>query len=488
MKKLLLLCLFPILSVAQTQIGNNINGEAAGDLSGHSVSLSSDGTVVAIGAPENDGNGANSGHVRVYQNNAGTWTQVGTDINGEAIGDQSGYSVSLSADGTVVAVGAPFNDGNGTNSGHVRVYQNNAGTWTQVGADIDGEAEGDRSGWSVSLSADGTVVAIGAPTNTGNGTHAGHVRVFENIAGTWTQIGADIDGLAVGDLSGSSVSLSSDGTVVAIGAHSNSLNGNNAGHVRVFENNSGTWTQVGADIIGEAAEDSSGWSVSLSSDGTVVAVGAPINSGNGYASGHVRVYQNIGGIWTQVGDDIDGEAAGDRSGFSVSLSADGTVVAIGAFLNGGNGNQAGHVRVYQNIAGTWAQVGVNIDGDAAGDRSGYSVSLSPDSTVVAIGAIHNDANGVWAGNVRVFDLSAVLSSDPFVQTNFMVFPNPTSNFVTVQLNEGLQLEKVNVYSALGQLIKSEFNNIFTVSDLAKGNYLIEVITNQGKASKTIVVK
>ena len=47
-------------------------------------------------------------------------------------------------------------------------------------------------------------------------------------------------------------------------------------------------------------------------------------------AGHVRVYEYSGGAWTQLGDDIDGEAAGDQSGFSVSLSSDGTRVAIGA--------------------------------------------------------------------------------------------------------------------------------------------------------------
>ena len=34
--------------------------------------------------------------------------------------------------------------------------------------------------------------------------------------------------------------------------------------------------------------------------------------------------------WTQVGGDIDGEAAGDKSGSTVSMSSDGTRMAIGA--------------------------------------------------------------------------------------------------------------------------------------------------------------
>ena len=53
-------------------------------------------------------------------------------------------------------------------------------------------------------------------------------------------------------------------------------------------------------------------------------------------SGHVRVYQYSGSSWSQLGDDIDGEAAYDYSGYSVSLSSDGTIVAIGAYDNDGN--------------------------------------------------------------------------------------------------------------------------------------------------------
>ena len=104
------------------QLGSDIDGESSYDNSGHSVSLSSDGSVVAIGAYANDGGGSNSGHVRVYENNNGTWTQIGSDIDGESSYDYSGSAVSLSADGSVVAIGAYLNDGGGSDSGHVRVY------------------------------------------------------------------------------------------------------------------------------------------------------------------------------------------------------------------------------------------------------------------------------------------------------------------------------------------------------------------------------
>ena len=110
---------------------------------GSSVSMSSDGTRVAIGANGNDGTGSNAGHVRVYSESGGTWTQVGSDIDGEAANDYSGTSVSMSSDGTRVAIGAYGNDGTGSAAGHVRVYSESGGTWTQVGSDIDGEAAND---------------------------------------------------------------------------------------------------------------------------------------------------------------------------------------------------------------------------------------------------------------------------------------------------------------------------------------------------------
>ena len=60
----------------------------------------------------------------------------------------------------------------------------------------------------------------------------------------------------------------------------------------------------------------------------------------------MRVYQYSSNSWTKLGQDIDGEATYDYSGFAVSLSSDGTIVAIGTYGNDGNGNNSGHVRVY----------------------------------------------------------------------------------------------------------------------------------------------
>ena len=405
----LAVCKFSAIKVSDVsnppweQRGLDIDGEAAGDSSGWSVSLSGDGSIVAIGGRYNDGNGNNSGHVRVYAWDGTAWTQRGLDFDGEAANDNYGETVSLSGDGSVVAIGGRNNDGNGSNSGHVRVYAWDGTAWTQRGLDIDGEAANDSSGGSVSLSDDGSVVAIGAHGNDGNGNNSGHVRVYAWNSTAWTQRGLDIDGEAAGDSSGGSVSLSGDGSVVAIGAApANSDIGYYSGYVRVYYWDSTAWTQRGLNFDGEAAFDFSGRSVSLNGDGSVVAIGADGNDGNDTYSGHVRVYAWDGTAWTQRGLDIDGEAAGDFSGGSVSLSSDGSVVAIGAHRNGGNGISSGHVRVYAWDGTAWMQRGLDFDGEAANDNYGRSVSLSGDGSVVAIGASGNDGNGNNSGHVRVF--------------------------------------------------------------------------------------
>jgi len=389
------------------QLGSDIDGEAAGDEFGSAVAVSEDGSILAVGAAYNDGGGTSAGHVRVYQYASSSWSQLGGDIDGETAQDRSGTSISLSDDGSILAIGARLNDGGGSNFGHVRVYEYASSSWSQLGSDIDGEATNDFSGESVSLSGDGTIVAISATDNDGGGTDAGHVRVYQ-YSSSWSQLGGDIDGEAAYDKSGKSISLSDDGTILAVGAYYNDGGGSNAGHVRVYKYASGSWGQLGGDIDGEAAGDLSGYSVSLSDDGTILAVGAYKNDGGGSDAGHVRVYKYASSSWGQLGGDIDGEAAGDWSGFAVSLSGDGTKLAVGAHNNDGGGADAGHVRLYKYASSSWAQLGYDVDGESAGDQSGNSVALSGDGITLAIGAPKNDGAGTDAGSVRVHFVSAAL--------------------------------------------------------------------------------
>ena len=99
-----------------------------------------------LSIPVNAISGMESTTVSLPDPNSAYWFQNGADIDGEAANDSSGRSVSLSADGTVVAIGAHGNDGvnnSSANSGHVRIYEWNGSSWIKVGDDIDGEAESD---------------------------------------------------------------------------------------------------------------------------------------------------------------------------------------------------------------------------------------------------------------------------------------------------------------------------------------------------------
>jgi len=394
---LVLIVLLSTVSFSQTwnQKGLDIDGEAEMDISGNSVSMP-DAHTVAIGAPENDGNSTDAGHVRIYTWDGSEWVQKGQDIDGEAEGDQFGWSVSM-PDAHTVAIGAPLNDGNGSDAGHVRIYTWNGSEWVQKGGDIDGEKEFDESGRSVSMP-DAHTVAIGAYGNDGNGPNAGHVRIYAWSGNAWVQKGSDIDGEARIDRSGWSVSMP-DANTVAIGAYGNDGNGPNAGHVRIYEWNGNLWVQKGLDIDGEAPYDYSGMSVSMP-DANTVAIGADGNDANGSYAGHVRIYTWNGNAWIQKGQDIDGEAEGDWSGYSISMP-DANTVAIGAIFNDGNGSEAGHVRIYEWNGNAWVQKGLDIDGEAAFDLSGCTVSM-PDAHTVAIGAPENDGNGTDAGHVRVY--------------------------------------------------------------------------------------
>jgi len=391
--------LFQLTAFSQVQIGGDIDGEAAGDMSGYSVSMASKNTI-AVGARENDGNGFNSGHTRVYKLIGNSWVQLGSDIDGVAASDWSGCFVSM-PDTLTVAMGAPFHNG----KGHARVFQWNGSAWVQKGTEIEGENFGDESGRTVVMP-DANTIAIGAPLNDGNGSNSGHVRVFRWNGSGWVQKGSDLDGEANGDKSSYSISMP-DSNTVAIGARYNDGNGFNSGHARVYRWTGTSWVQKGTDIDGENSGDEAGTSVSMP-DPNTIAVGARRNSDNGYESGHVRIFKWNGSSWVQRGADIDGESSGDFSGRTSSMP-DSNTVAIGARYNSGNGFRSGQVRVYKWDGTSWNQMGVDIDGEASGDQFGWIVDM-PDPYTVASGALYNAGTGTDAGHARVFSFCSTTTN------------------------------------------------------------------------------
>ena len=382
------------------QSGADLANFQAGDKGGYSVSISSNGTRLVAGVPFRGL--SDRGNVFSYDLVGSDWVYMGSMPGaGEGQGDNFGWSVSLSDDGNRVAVGAPLNNNpNGIDGGNVRVYDWDGSAWVKVGLDIDGEAGG-KLGYSVSISGDGTRIATSVPL-AGN-SNRGIVSVLEWNGNAWAVMGTYISGEDQNDNFGTSVSLSQDGSRVAIGTHLNDGGGTNAGHTQIYDWNGSAWVQVGLDIDGEAANDLSGFSVSLSADGSRIAIGAKNNDGSGSNAGHVRVYDWNGTAWIQAGLDIDGEAAGDQSGYSVSLSDDGDRLAIGANTNDGNGSNSGSVRIYQWNGIAWIQSEMDIDGAFSNDQSGSSVSLSGLGNRLAIGAPLNDTNGANAGHVKIYE-------------------------------------------------------------------------------------
>lgn len=417
MKKILLILICtPIICLGQqwSQLGLNINGDAPDDASGASVSISSNGTIVAIGAPGNiENDQISAGYTRVLEFDGTDWVQIGQDIDGETDQDISGARISLNGDGNILAIGAPGNPSNGIFSGRTRVFEFNGNVWTQMGQSIDGEGAEDGSGSSISLSEAGNILAIGAVGNDANGAFSGRTRIFEFDGTSWVQMGQSIDGDAAEDVLGSSLSVSENaGGIIAIGSAGNDSNGDLSGLTRVFEFDGTLWTQVGEDIVGESANDGSGASVSLSTNGDIVAIGAPGNMENGEFSGHTRVFEFDGSAWIQLGEDIDGDEANMGFGNSVSLNADGRILVVGAAGNGENEDLPGLTRIFEYDGNTWEQIGLDIEGEQAQDGSGTSVSISADGTIVAIGAIGNDTNGEISGHTRVFEFGNITCEPP----------------------------------------------------------------------------
>jgi len=320
-------------------------------------------------------------------------------------------------------------------NGKVRIFIWDGWSWAQKGDDILGEAFADGSGLAIALSSDGSRVVVGAPYNDagfGEGDNRGHSRVYGWVGSSWVQMGPDIDGETEGDRFGTSVAMSADGGRVAVWAPYNSESGINAGQVGVFEWNGANWEHLGVDIGGEAAYDNDGWqtiapefrseAIALSSGGNRVVIGSAFNDGNGDRSGQVRVFDWNGSTWQQAGSDIDGANAGDNFGASVTVSADGNRIAAGAFRNSDIATQHGQVRVFDWTGDDWIQAAESLSGYQAGEYFGWSVNLSDDGQMLAIGAPSFDGFDRNSGKGGVYGLATLVlennGADPeFIQVN-----------------------------------------------------------------------
>jgi hypothetical protein len=357
-----------------TELGSGVNGSAIGDQFGFVVAATP--SLLAVSAP---GSQEAAGTVSMYAWNGSDWIQRGADIVGGP-GYYAGTALAVSGD--VVVVGA-------STAGIVLVYAWDGTQWAQRGPALNGT---DNFGFSVSASGD--AIAIGTPS-------ARMVQVYDWTGTAWTQRGLNLtspntDGL----LFGYSVSLS--GNTLAVGEQF-------AGEVRVYDWNGTLWAQRGA-VLSDGTENVQAHSsVSLSGRDTL-AVGAA--SGGLSEAGVVRVYAWNGTQWSQQGETITGAEPGSNLGYSVSLS--GSVLAAGAPAASG-ATIAGHVLVYDLVAGHWRQRGPTLNGTAAGTHFGFSVALAAGR--LAVGApLHSEDTG----QVRVYNYAAVDGSSSGLRRDAIV--------------------------------------------------------------------
>ena len=385
-----------------------------GDALGASAALSADGAIAVVGAPGElfEGRGA----VYVYQRPAGGWSDAvqtaKLTLRSGRFGDNLGESVAISADGALAAAGAP---GTGFQSGAaVYLFQRPAGGWANAfetaKLTVRSAGWGDNPGFSTAISADGAIVATGSVlTAMGSGAVYVYQRPYQGWSDAFetavlTASDADLyDGL------GWSVALSADGSILAAGSVFAS---EGAGAVYVYQRPSGGWSDAvetaKLTIASPAGDDGLGQSVALSSEGGVLAAGA---LGKSVCQDAVYMYQRPSGGWSDAVEtarlSIAKPSLGDGLGQSVALSSDGSILAAGAV---NESEDRGAVYVYQRPSGGWSSSAANtrltISDSSKGDFLGSAAALSSDGRILAVGA------GGWpGGQVRgaVYIFGGVLS-------------------------------------------------------------------------------
>ena len=309
------------------------------------------------------------------------WQQLGDSIQVQGI-----HAISISGDGGTVAQGAFF-DGNDSNK--VIVYRWNGTAWLQMGSELLGSC---AFPGSLELSRDGSIIAIGNPFQL---FYAGYVEILEydGVRCEWKRRGDIILGENAGDMAGASVSLSSDGSVVAFGSPGRTVDSQiNIGQAAVFQYNpTFGWSQVGNSLPGFDPLKQFGYSISLSGNGTRVAISAPFADPQGDLKCTVYVYEATMSdqMWHPVGEGIDGLFLADNSGISISLASDGQTLAIGA-------PRRRYVRILVMRAEQgWTQIGFIESGN---EQFGSSVSLASDGRVF----IASGRNTFQGGLVQIF--------------------------------------------------------------------------------------
>mmetsp|Transcript_1118 Transcript_1118/g.2676 ORF Transcript_1118/g.2676 Transcript_1118/m.2676 type:complete len:474 (+) Transcript_1118:1781-3202(+) len=399
---------------------STFQGNLAPSRFGSSVAVSTDGKILAIGAMGAiNGLGTPSGAVYIYEidsdgvnGTSQTWLQT---IFGESSGEEFGCAVSISQYGNEIVVGS--RSGMGL-TGAMRVFRRTNNTWAIQGDPIFGVSEGGQAGWSVAISGDGQIVAMGIPKGGANG--GGSVTAFkfglDEISNdmVWIPYGNPVDGLVNGEETGYSIALSRDGGTLAVGSPkaSSPLGFMFAGKASVNRYNGSDWVVVGQEMFGESPDDNHGTSVALSQDGAVLLVGSKGKDVNGTENvGQCSLYELTESSFGSASYSLLGESPEEHLGSFVALSSDASIVACGGVNGNFDGSSnSGVVRVFnrntQEESTVWPKTDVLSSWDAA--LFGSSIAMPSNGHYLVIGAPgwSDGSEGSLNGSLQLFEDSA----------------------------------------------------------------------------------
>lgn len=489
-----IILLMPFFSFSQwSQLGDDIDGASPGGGFGWSTALNADGTVMASGTSQNNDNGTNAGQTRVFDWDGDNWTQRGEAING-TIDEWTGHSVSLSDDGNTLAIGAVYAENeNNIRSGLVRIYDWDGTAWSQRGNTIFGIGHPqnflDAFGNSVSLSANGNIIAIGAPGRAGENNNvfqSGQVSVYQWNGTNWELVGDHVFGQGINEDLGFSVSLTADGTTFIAGGqgHENPNSSTNLrGRIRVYDWDGTSWNQRGEDVDGINIGDEFGKSVAISDDGNVFIAGAPGYTISDDLTCTARAFEWNGSSWIQRGAQLAGAADINGFGNKVSMSSNGTIIAIGANAFSSNGS----AQVYRWDGTNYEQEGETINGEAFSDIFGSAISLNALGNILSVGAYGNDGAGQGNGHVRVFENNTLHAND-VSSLNVTYAPNPTADTVTIRASE--IIETITLYDVLGRELRTVTCNsnevLLDLSQERSGQYFTVIKSKQTMSTIPVI--
>jgi hypothetical protein len=374
--------------VASGEEKSNTPGIAGGQF-GHSVALSDDGKTAIVGG-NNDRNGY--GSAWVFLRSGSSWKQDGHMLapSGNVGEAHFGDSVALSADGkTALIGGSQFGGGLGA----VWVFARSGSGWAQQARIVGPGSVGAQAfGVSVALSGDGNTAIVGASFYN---NRIGAAFLYHRSGSTWKRLGNILIGVG-GDGTpgyGSAVALSKDGKTAAVGGPIDGGGTSRLGSVWTYSVSSSGWTPLGKKIVArDAVQDGSfGQSVSLSSNGKILAVGA--------STGGAWLFDRSGSSWNQSARLGAPTAQGSLFGNSVGLSGSGKTVVVGAPYDGAGATQgSGSAWAFTGSGSHWgAATKLGAKGASGLAELGWAVAVSGDGkTAIAGGpADANAAGAAW---------------------------------------------------------------------------------------------